>query len=152
MVYIRTTRKETPILYSETEAFTVGGSKVLRKRANDVITVVTAGITVHEALAAYEALRKDGISIRVIDLYSIKPINVFTLGRAAAETKMILTVEDHYPEGGLGEAVQSAVTHPHVPVHILAVRNMPRSGKSAELLDYEEISRSAIVRKAKELT
>ncbi|OPY75427.1 MAG: Transketolase 2 [Syntrophorhabdus sp. PtaU1.Bin153] len=151
IVYIRTTRKETPILYDKNEPFTVGGSKILRKSTDDIVTIVAAGITVHEALAAWEMLKKDGISVRVIDLYSIKPIDTSTLLEAATETKIILTVEDHFAEGGLGEAVQSALAQQRVPIHVLAVRTMPRSGKPDELLDYEEISRNAIIRKVKEL-
>ena len=110
-----------------------------------------AGVTLHEALAAYEELGQEGISIRVIDLYSIKPIDEETLKWAARETKAIVTVEDHYPEGGLGEAVRSALAEVEVPVFCLAVRAKPRSGKPEELLDYEGISRKAIVNKVKEL-
>jgi transketolase len=151
IVYIRATRKDTPVLYDKNEPFTIGGSKTLRKSTADIVTVVAAGITVHEAIAAWETLKKDGISVRIIDLYSIKPIDLRTLNEAAAETRMIITVEDHFPEGGLGEAVRSALSHPHTPVHTLAVRAMPRSGKPDELLDYEGISRNAIIRKVKEL-
>jgi transketolase len=151
LVYIRTTRMETPIIYDPGEVFTIGGSKVLRKSGNDIVTLVAAGVTLHESLAAYEMLKKDGISVRVIDLYSIKPIDKSTLNAAAAETKAIITVEDHFAEGGIGEAVQSALRQPCVPVHVLAVRAMPRSGKPDELLEYEGISRHAIIRKVKEL-
>ncbi len=108
-------------------------------------------ITVFEALRAYEELKKEGILIRVIDLYSIKPIDGQTLQEAARTTRAIITVEDHFAEGGLGEAVQSTLTSPAIPVHSLAVRKKPKSGKPKELLDYEEISRRAIVEKVKEL-
>jgi transketolase len=147
MVYIRTTRMDTPIIYDANEVFIIGGSKVLRKSDKDVAAVVAAGATLHEALKAYEALRKQDIFIRVIDLYSIKPLDEATLRKAANDTELLLTVEDHYPEGGIGEAVRSALADVCVPVHSLAVRSKPMSGKPEELLDYEEISGNAIGRK-----
>jgi transketolase len=116
----------------------------------DQVTVVAAGVTVFEALAAYGVLKEEDIMVRVIDLYSIKPLDVTTLKEAARATKAIITVEDHYAEGGLGEAVQSAVGA-DVPVHILAVRKVPVSGKPEQLLDYEEISTKSIVRKIREV-
>lgn len=150
IVYIRTTRKETPIIYRPEDEFPIGGSKVLRRSDRDVATVIGAGITLHEALEAYEALQKEGILIRVIDLYSIKPMDEKALRQAVSGTKSIITVEDHYPEGGIGEAVKGAlVTYP-VPVYSLAVEKKPKSGKPEELLDYEEISQKAIVKKVKE--
>lgn len=151
LVYIRTTRTDTPIIYDKDEEFTIGGCKVLRKTNNDIITVIAAGITLHEALNAYEELRKEGISIRVIDLYSVKPIDKTTLAKAAKETMAIITVEDHFAEGGIGEAVMSALATFPIQVHSLAVRKIPRSGKPAELLDYEEISKNAIIKKIKEI-
>ena len=151
MVYIRTTRMDTPIIYDANEVFAIGGSKVPRKSDRDVATVVAAGVTLHEALKAYEELRKLDILIRVIDLYSIKPLDEATLREAASATKLIITVEDHYPEGGIGEAVRSALADVPVPVHSLAVRGKPKSGKPEELLDYEGISGNAIVRKVKGL-
>lgn len=151
IVYLRTTRGETPVIYDSSEAFTIGGCKVLKKSDQDIVTVVAAGITVHETLAAYDELKKEGIFIRVIDLYSIKPIDRSTLIEAAKETNSIISVEDHFAEGGLGEAVRSALTGEPAPVYSLAVRKMPRSGKPAELLDYEEISKSAIIKMVKEL-
>jgi transketolase len=152
IVYIRTTRMDTPILYNAADDFAIGGSKVLRESAGDRVTVVAAGITLFEALAAYDALKEEGISVRVIDLYSIKPIDVGTLLQVARATRAIITVEDHFAEGGLGEAVQSALAGQPTPVHILAVRKMPSSGTPDELLDYEDISRKAIINKVKELT
>lgn len=160
-VYIQTTRKETPILYSEKRMenreedkiyheFKIGGSCVLKSSDKDVATVVGAGITVYEALRAYEELQKENINIRVIDLYSIKPIDTATLEKAARETKIIITVEDSYPEGGVGEAVKSAIST-QCSVHSLAVRKMPRSGKPEELLAYEEIDRDAIIKEVKKL-
>ncbi len=151
IVYIRTTRQETPVLYEEREEFPLGGSKVLRSGEDDAITVVAAGITLHEALAAHEELKKEGISVRVIDLYSIKPMDGSTLRQAARTTRAIVTVEDHFAEGGMGEAVRSEMADVDVPVHSLSVRKMPKSGKPHELLEYEEISRSAIINKVKEL-
>ena len=149
--YIRTTRKETPIIYISDEKFHIGGSKVLTESREDFFTVAGAGITLHEALQAYEVLKKENIFIRVIDLYSIKPIDRETLEQAAKETKAIITVEDHFAEGGIGEAVRSALSESAVPVYSLAVRKMPRSGKPQELLEYEEISAKAIIAKVKSL-
>jgi transketolase len=151
ITYIRTTRMATPILYRAEESFVIGGSKVLRSSDRDVATVIAAGVTLHETLKAYEELKKEDITIRVIDLYSIKPLDEATLREAASDTGCLITVEDHYAEGGLGEAVRSALSTVAIPIHSLAVRKKPKSGKPAELLDYEEISQSAIVRKVKEL-
>jgi transketolase len=148
--YLRTTRKDTPILYRNDEAFWIGGSKVLKSGSADAAAVVAAGITVHEALKAYEELKKEGISIRVIDLYSVKPLDAATLSQAAEDTGLIITVEDHFAEGGIGEAVRSALAERPVIVRSLAVRKMPKSGKPDELLDYEEISKNAIIRAVKE--
>jgi transketolase len=145
IVYLRTTRDATPILYPPGEEFAIGGSKVLRSSARDAVTVVAAGITVHEALAAHEALCRDGVVIRVIDAYSVKPLDRATLERAARETGAIVTVEDHYAEGGLGEAV-SALLAGMSTVYLLAVRRRPGSGTSAQLLDYEQISARAIAK------
>ena len=150
-VYIQTTRKETTIIYNDKDNFPIGGSKTLKSSANDVATVIGAGVTIHEALSAYEELNKEGINIRVIDLYSIKPIDVSTLEKAAKETEHIITVEDNYPEGGIGEAVKSVISE-QCAVHSLAVRKMPRSGKPEELLAYEEIDKNAIIKKVKFLT
>ena len=151
IVFIRTTRKETPILYGPEEKFAIGGSKVLRKSEKDRATVIGAGVTLYEALAAYEALRKEGVFIRVIDLYSIKPVDEKTLREAVSATQSIITVEDHFEEGGIGETVKSALSASPVPIHSLAVRKKPKSGKPEELLDYEEISRAAIIKKVKEV-
>jgi transketolase len=151
IVYIRTTRKGTPVIYSADEEFPIGGSKVLRSTGSDSATVIAAGITLHEALLSYEELKNKGINIRVIDLYCIKPIDKTTIQQAVRDTKAIITVEDHYSEGGIGEAVKSALDLFPIPVHCLAVSKMPRSGKPGELLDYEEISKDAIIKKIKEL-
>ncbi len=224
-VYIRTTRALTPVIYDphfispphegESERgsgittefiahnFRIGGSCVIRQSPNDSITIVSAGITLHEALAAHEEMKKEGVNLRVIDLYSIKPIDSATLAKAAHETQAIITVEDHFAEGGIGEAVRSALDyfpspsafakalvdrHPspdsarahgrvaqrgegeskkvllsptgrgqgeggdvRARVYSLAVRKMPQSGKPQELLNYEEISKDAIINKVKEI-
>jgi transketolase len=150
IAYIRTTRMKTPILYDTHEQFTIGGSKILKKSSKDAITVIGAGVTLHEALKAYDTLKKEGILIRVIDLYSIKPIDEKTLQQAAKETSCIITVEDHYPEGGIGEAVRSGLGTVFVPLYSLAVRKKPKSGYPQELLDFEEISKDAIIKKVKE--
>jgi transketolase len=150
IAYLRTTRMATPILYGPDAEFVIGGCQVLRRSDKDLATVIAAGVTLHQALAAWEALQKEGISIRVIDLYSIKPLDLAALQAAARETKVLITVEDHYPEGGLGEAVVSALAPTPTPVQILAVRRKPKSGKPGQLLDYEEIATGAIIRKVKE--
>ena len=151
IVYIRTTRGATPILYSPEEEFTMGGCKVLRQSPKDVATVIGAGVTIFEALKAHEELAKEGLKIRVIDLYCLKPVDRATLQEAAQDTNAIITVEDHYAEGGLGEAVLSSLAATPVPVHILAVRKKPQSGKPQELLDFEDISSRAIIAKVKEI-
>ncbi len=151
IVYLRTTRSPTPILYSPEEAFPIGGCKVLRQSSRDAVTVVTAGITLFEALKAYDELQREGILIRVVDLYSIKPLDQAALEAAARETRAVITVEDHYAEGGLGEAVKSALAATPTPVFSLAVRKKPLSGTPEELLNYEEISWQAIVARVKSL-
>jgi transketolase len=147
LVYLRTTRNPTPVIYPAAETFSAGGSKVLRQSAEDRATLAAAGITLHEALAAHDMLKPEGIAVRVIDLYSLKPLDLETLRRAADETGCIITVEDHYPAGGIGEAVAAALGDHPAPVHNLAVTKMPKSGTPRELLRFEEISRDAIVRK-----
>jgi transketolase len=134
IVFLRTTRAATPVIYSAEEEFPVGGSKVVRD--GDDVTIVGAGITLHEALKAADALAEEGVSARVIDLYSVKPIDAETLRAAAEATSAIVTVEDHWPEGGIGEAVLSVFADDEEPPRIvqLAVRDMPGSGKPAELL------------------
>ncbi len=149
-VYIRTTRMDTPIIYSNEDDFKIGGSKVVKESDNDVVTICAAGVTLHEALKAYEKLKKENIVVRVIDVYSIKPIDKDSIRKAQKETKAIITVEDHFANGGIGEAVKSAASEKS-PVYILAVRKMPRSGKPYELLNYEEISYEAIIKKVKEI-
>lgn len=145
LVYLRTTRSKTPNIYSKNNRFKIGGSSVLRKSKKDRVTVVAAGITLHEALGAYDELQKRNINIRVIDLYSVKPIDKVTIKKALKETSGLIVVEDHYPEGGIGEAVKSIIKT-NKPVVSLAVRKMPKSGKMSQLMDYEEISKRAIIK------
>ncbi|HEU5320859.1 MAG TPA: transketolase C-terminal domain-containing protein, partial [Methylomirabilota bacterium] len=153
LVYLRTTRMATPPVYGAGEAFRIGGLKVLRESAQDRLTIVAAGITLHEALAAHDELRAAGLSVRVIDLYSVKPVDAAALIAAARATGgAILSVEDHYPEGGLGDAVQEAVGPAGVRVHRLAVREVPRSGPPLALLERFGIGRSAIVTAARTLS
>jgi transketolase len=144
-VYIRTTRPKLPVLYDNRDTFPIGGSKVLRRSSADSATVIGAGVTLYEALKAYDLLRTEGISIRVIDLYSLQPIDSATLLTAARETGRLITVEDHYPVGGIGDAVARAVAAGGHTVTRLAVRTIPRSGKPEELLETFGISASHIV-------
>ncbi len=145
-VYIRTSRPKTPILYGNDEVFTVGGSKVLRQSNADVATVVGAGVTLFEALKAHDLLKQKGIAIRVIDAYSVQPIDAATLVAAAQATKgVVISVEDHYAAGGLGDAVAEALAPAGYTVRRLAVTEIPRSGKPEELLDRFGISAKHIV-------
>jgi transketolase len=152
IVYIRTTRAKTPVLYSADEAFTVGGLKVLRQHESDRLALVAAGITLHEALAAHDELATMGVQVRVVDLYSVKPVDADALVAAARATGgRLLTIEDHYAEGGLGAAVLEAVGDTGLVVHRLAVREIPRSGAPMKLLERHGIGRGAIVAKVKEI-
>jgi transketolase len=143
IVYIRTTRPKTAVIYDNDEEFPVGGSKTLRASPGDQLTLVAAGVTLHEALAAHESLSKKGVAVRVIDAYSIKPLDEETLARAARETGNLLVVEDHAIDGGLGDAVAAAVGS-IAPVHHLGIHELPRSGTEKELLDRHGISRGSI--------
>jgi transketolase len=151
IVYIRTTRPKTKVVYANGEAFPVGGSKTLRSSERDAVTVVAAGITVFEALAAHAELAKQGIAVRVIDLYSVKPVDEATLRKAAAETKALVTVEDHSVCGGIGEAVAAAVAG-RCRVELLGIREMPRSGAPAELMRAYGIDAEAIAAAVLRLT
>lgn len=144
-VYIRTSRPKTPVIYDADTVFTIGGSAVLRESPNDVATVVGAGVTVFEALKAYDLLAKDGIMIRVVDAYSLQPIDTATMRRCARETRRLVTVEDHYAVGGLGDAVARAVAPIGAVVTRLCVREIPRSGTPDELIDIYGLSARAIV-------
>ena len=152
IVYLRATRMKTPVLYGNDETFPVGGAKVLRQSDADAVTLVAAGVTLHEALKAHDTLKAEGIHARVIDLYSVKPVDRKTLVAAAQATgNTLLVVEDHYAEGGLGEAVAGAVSEAGVRVVSLAVHDLPTSGKPTELLDVVGISARHIVERARTL-
>jgi transketolase len=154
IAYLRTLRPATPVLYGPDEEFPIGGSRVLRASADDEVTLVGAGITVHEALKAADALAEEGLAARVIDLYSIKPLDTEAL-RAAAEATggRVVTVEDHWPEGGLGDAVAAALADGDDPPRVvkLAVRGMPGSAKPAELLAAAGIDANGIAAAARAL-
>ena len=152
-VYIRTSRPKTPVIYPNEETFVIGGLKVLRESKDDVATVVGAGVTVFEALKAYDLLRASGTPIRVIDLYSVAPIDKNALVSAGRATLgHLITVEDHYPAGGIGDAVAEAVADARLTVHRLAVREIPRSGKPEELMDRFGISANHIVAAVRTVT
>ncbi len=153
IVYLRTTRAATPALYGPEESFEIGGSRVVRSSGADEVTIVAAGITLHEALAAADELAQDGVPARVVDLYSVKPIDEQTLVEAAEATGAILTVEDHHPEGGIADAVLEVFADraPRPRIVTLAVREMATSGTPAELLEQAGIDREHIVRAARAL-
>ncbi len=149
--YLRTSRGAMPVIYEADESFAIGGSRVVRE--GDDVTLVGAGVTLHEALAAAERLAEEGIDARVIDLYSIKPVDADTLRAAAAATGAVVTAEDHWPEGGLGDAVLGALAELDeiVRVRKLGVSTMPTSGEPAQLLRAAEIDAEAIASAAREL-
>jgi transketolase len=154
VVYMRTTRGAYPVLYGADETFPVGGAKVVRSSPGDQVTLVGAGVTLHNCLAAADRLGRDGIQARVVDLYSVKPIDTQTLLEAAAATgDRLVVVEDHYPEGGIGSAVLDAFNDAGHPVGIshLAVRGLPGSGTPAELMEAAGISAGRIEQAAREL-
>jgi transketolase len=153
IVFLRTLRPNTPVIYDADEEFEIGGSRVLRSSDDDDVTLVGAGVTLHEALKAAETLAEDGVTARVIDLYSIKPIDTETLRAAAEATGRIVTVEDHYADGGLGDAVLAALaeTDEHPRVVKLAVRELPRSGKPEELMHAYGIDADSIAAAARQL-
>ncbi len=146
ITYLRTTRGDTPVIYPADEDFPVGGSKTLRAALDDQVTIIGAGITVHEAVKAADALAEQGISARVIDLYSIKPVDTATLRLAADQTGRFVTVEDHWPEGGLGDAVLAAFANGHQAPALtkLAVHTMPASAQPDEQLREAGIDAKAI--------
>src|SRR5262249_17589196 len=151
-VYVRTGRPKSPVIYGAGEKFDLGKCKVLRQSGHDRVTIVAAGVTVFEALEAHDRLAKEGMAVRVIDLYCVQPIDRDTLREAAQATGgRVLTVEDHYAHGGIGDAVLAALAGDRVQVHKMAVREIPRSGKPEELLDRFGISAGAIVEKVKTL-
>jgi transketolase len=153
VVFMRTTREKTPILYEPGEEFHIGGSRVVRQTDDDTVTLIGAGITLHEAVKAADQLAGEGIAARVIDLYSLKPMDAETVRAAGRATGAIVTVEDHWPEGGIGDAVLDALAaeQPHPVVVKLAVRSMPGSGTPAELLAAAGIDATHIADAAREL-
>jgi transketolase len=129
-----------PLIYDRDEKFPIGGSKVLKKNSKDVVTVIGAGITLHEALKAYEMLKKEGVYVRVIDAYSVSPIDGENILQAVKKTNgKVVVAEDHFAKGGLGDAVSSVLKGNSVMVH-LAIKELPRSGQPDELLDKYGIS------------
>lgn len=150
--YLRTTRGATPILYDNCEEFAIGGLKVLYQDRQDQVCIVTAGITVFEAISAYEQLKKENILCTVIDCYSVKPLDEKSLIEHATRAgKKLITVEDHYLQGGLGEAITYAVRNENIEIECLAVTKLPRSGTSQELLRFEEIDAATIAARVKSL-
>jgi transketolase len=150
--FLRTSRPKMPVSYANEEEFPIGGAKVRKQAAGDKVTVVAAGVTLAEAIKAADALAKEGIGITVIDAYSVKPLGSDVIKAAAAKTNnLVITVEDHYPEGGLGDAVAGELSVEGVRVHKLAVRELPHSGKPEELLAKYGIDAAAIVKKVKSL-
>jgi transketolase len=151
--FMRTTREKTTVLYPPGEAFPIGGSRVVRSSGADHVTLVGAGITLHESLAAADLLAGEGITARVVDLYSVKPIDEATLREAAAATGRLITVEDHWPEGGIGDAVlevfADAAEHPRIVR--LAVHSMPGSATPAQQLAAAGIDAAAIAAAARAL-
>jgi len=150
--YLRTSRPKTPVIYNNDEPFPIGGAKVLRQNAGDKATVIAAGVTLFEALKAADILKNEGIGITVIDAYSIKPLGRDVILAAAKKTgNTVITVEDHYTEGGLGDTVAGELSVDGIKVHKLAVTALPRSGKAEELLAHFGIDALAIVKKVKAL-
>ncbi len=148
--YMRTTRMATPVMYDNAESFPIGGCKVVRQSNKDKVCIIGAGVTLFEALKAHELLGQQNIQVSVIDLYSVKPLDVATVTAIAnASGNNIITVEDHYPEGGIGEAVASALRNSNIKIESLAVKRLPRSGKPEELMALANIDADAIVKKVK---
>jgi transketolase len=141
IAYLRTTRGKMPVIYDADEEFKIGGSKVLRQSSDDQVTLIGAGVTLHECLKAADALKETDISARVIDLYSIKPLDHATIHQAADATKIVFTVEDHFPEGGIGEAVLTSLADHPTPVSCLAIRKRPISGTTDKLLEARDFRR-----------
>jgi transketolase len=150
--FMRTSRPKTPVIYGNDEEFPIGGAKVIRQNAGDKVTIVSAGVTLFEALKAADILKAEGVNVTVIDAYSIKPLGKKEILAAAQKTNnTVITVEDHYAEGGLGDAVAGELSVESIKVHKLAVNGIPRSGKAEELLAHFGIDAAAIVKKVKSL-
>lgn len=144
--YMRTTRAETPVIYNAGTSFMIGGSHVLRSNPADQVCIIAAGITLHEALKAYDELLTKNIVVRIIDAYSIKPLDEQGIISNARACGTVITVEDHYNAGGLGEAISTLLAPHTISIKVLAVRDLPRSGKPEELLAWAGIDAQAIVR------
>lgn len=149
--YLRVTRADVPVLYSNNESFVIGGSKTIYSSDLDEITLIGAGITLYECLKAYDMLEERGVRVRVIDLYSIKPLDTATLHLAARETKALIVVEDHNQAGGIAEAVRSELEDISITIRSLAVNEIPRSGTPEELLQFEQINVDSIVEQVETL-
>lgn len=150
--YLRTTRATTPVIYDVNESFAVGGCKIVRQEQGDKVCIIGAGITLHEALKAHYLLGLEGIGVTVIDLYCIKPIDAQTIIKAAnAAGDIVITVEDHYLEGGLGQAIGYELRNTAIIIECLSVTQLPRSGTPEELLAWAGIDAKSIVKKVKEL-
>ncbi|MCR4276621.1 MAG: transketolase, partial [Candidatus Roizmanbacteria bacterium] len=158
LFYLRTNRKETPVIYNEKEEFKIGGSKIHKPvgvgHDRPAALIIAAGVTLHEALKAQKELAKTGIETVVMDCYSVKPLDVQSINRLTKEIKNVIVVEDHYPAGGIGEAVTDVIVNCKLKIENyshLCVRKLPRSGSPEELLHFEEIDSSAIVKTVKKL-
>lgn len=150
--YLRTTRMDTPIIYSINDDFNIGGSKTVHKSNQDKITIIGAGITLHESIKAYKLLKEQNINTRIIDLYSVKPLDKESLNKAIKETKAILVVEDHYPNGGIYSAICELFgNNTTTPIYQLSVYKEPKTGKPEDLLSYEAIDAKAIFQKTLEI-
>ncbi len=156
LFYLRTNRKETPVIYNEKEEFKIGGSKIHSdKKLENKVLIIAAGVTLHEALKAQKELVKKGIGVAVLDCYSVKPLDTRTIVKLASELKNIIVVEDHYPAGGIGEAVADLIIKNKVKIENfshLCVSKLPRSGSPEELLHFEEIDSEAIIKTVKKLS
>jgi len=151
IVYIRTTRMDTSVIYDQNETFSLGGLKIVKQSKDDQVAIIGAGITLHEGLKAQSELDQAGIKTRVVDLYCLKPLLSETLIEALGSIKTVVTVEDHYPEGGLGELVKGLLSGTGLKIHSLSVNKPPQSGKPEELLAYEEINAEAITKAVRNL-
>ena len=150
--YLRTTRPQTKVIYNNDEKFIIGGCKIIKQSKADKACIIAAGITLHEALKAYDSLKKENIFISIIDLYCVKPLDFKTLLKLAQKSNnKIITVEDHYLEGGLGQTVVYELRNHNIEIECLAVTKLPRSGEPEELMDYEDISSRAIINKVKKI-
>ncbi|MGB8367288.1 MAG: transketolase [Candidatus Babeliales bacterium] len=152
IAYLRTTRAATPVIYDNNEDFIIGGCKVIQESDHDHVCIIAAGITLFEAKKAYSLLQKEKINTAIIDLYSIKPLDEATIKKIVKKANnKVITVEDHYLQGGLGEAVMYALRNTGVTIACLAVKELPCSGEPEELLAFEGIDATAIIKKVKEI-